>query len=278
MASVNELINLSQYQAGDYGREGLNGKGMDFSGLPGLIKSPQQKQAEQMSLSNMAADLVIKQAQAAIAKKQQELWDGIGKVKNNNKTTRGIAENVVDNEEAGGRDIVTVGEYQSPEGDSGYEAEISKSGKMRLSPKGQDQKSYDRVKVIDRAKKLAEQDLIMNGLSAKLIKASDFSTKLKQFIPQAEIDLYGEATTKPEESKIPTRSLNPTGETSSAEDFLPQYKENRGMIDVAKDFYFGAKPQRNAIADKHGFYLGEIKQSSKGRVKYIGNNKWQKVD
>ena len=122
MSSLNELINLSQYKAGDVGREGLNGRGIDFNQVVSAIKTPQERQAEQMQLSMMAAKLVRLQQEEAIAKRQRELWDSVGKVKDSNKTTAGITTNVVDNEEAGGRDIITVGSSQKPQADSGYEA------------------------------------------------------------------------------------------------------------------------------------------------------------
>ena len=256
MASVNELINLLQYQSGDFGREGLNKP-------PAPYKSPMQKQAESISFQSLVADLVKKQQEAAILEKQRKLWDSVGLAKNGDKTTKGIATQVVDKEEAGGRDIVPVGEYGNSDDTSediatfgssngGYEASLSKSGKMSLRPVKS--KSYDKVKVFDRAKKLAEQDLIMSGSSVRQIKASEFSEKLKQFIPQAEIDIYGEATTQPEESKTPKKPLNPTGETSAPEDFLPQeknaLKEKRGMIEVARDFYFGKKDKPAVSSSK----------------------------
>lgn len=251
MASLNELINLSQYQAGDFGREGLNGKGADFSGISSMFKSPNQKQSESLQLQSLAAELVKKQQEAAILQKQRQLWDSVGTVKSNNKTTAGITQQVVDDEEAGGRDIVPVGNYDESN-TSGYEASISPKGRMTLS--NSKDKSYDKVKVFDRAKKLAEQDLIMSGSSVRQIKASEFSEKLKQFIPQAEIDIYGEATTQPEESKTPKKPLNPTGETSAPEDFLPQeknaLKEKRGMIEVAKDFYFPKKDKQSVSGGK----------------------------
>ncbi len=245
MSSLNELINLSQYKAGDVGREGLNGRGIDFNQVVSAIKTPQERQAEQMQLSMMAAKLVRLQQEEAIAKRQRELWDSVGKVKDSNKTTAGITTNVVDNEEAGGRDIITVGSSQKPQADSGYEAAISKSGKMYLKPQGAEARPYDRIKVIDRAKKIVRADLAENGIDFKTLKASDFSTRLKAAIPQSEIDLYGEATTQAPEAPSYTsednRPVNPTGMTSEPADFLPEYKEKRGMIDVAKDFYFGKK-------------------------------------
>ena len=254
MASLNELINLSQYQSGDFGREGLNGRGIDFDQVFSAMKTPQQKQAEQMNLAKMAADLIIMQENAAIARKQRELWDSVGTVKNNNKTTAGIAQSVVDNEEAGGRDIVTVGEYNKPQSNSRYTAGIAKNGKMYLKDSSAQDKPYDRVKVFDRARKLVDATIATDGIDKRQMKASDYSLRLKKFIPQAEMDLYGESTTPepsaPSYTSEDNRPVNPTGLTSSPEDFFPEYKEKRGMVEVAKDFYFGNKNKKEASSEK----------------------------
>ena len=269
MASVNELINLSQYKAGDFGREGLNGKGINFSDIVSQLKTPQQKQAEQMQLSMMAAKLARLQEEQAIAQKKRELWESVGKVKDSNKTTAGITENVVDKEEAGGRDIVTVGSSKKPEADSGYEAAISKDGNMGLSAK-KEAKPYDKVKVVDRAMKIIDADLATEGVDKKTMKASDYSARLKKMIPQAEIDLYGESTTPapavPSYTSEDNRPVNPTGMTSEPADFLPEYKEKRGMIDVAKDFYFGKKDKASGTKASGGKVMIQTPDGKRGYI------------
>lgn len=246
--------------------------------------TPQEQMKQSLVIQTLAAEAQRRREEAAIAAKQRQLWDSVGTVQNTNKTKGGIAEQIVDKEEAGGRDIVPVGDYENNseedlsnyDGQQGYEAKISPSGRMVLAKPAVDkEKKYDKVKVFDRAKKLTEQDLIMKGTSAKEMKASDFSAVLKTFIPQAEVDLYGVATTKEESPKIPARPLNPTGETSSREDFLPQeknaLKEKRGMIEVAKDFYFGKK-------DKSTVSGGKVMiQTPDGKRGYIPQSNLQKA-
>lgn len=282
MASVNELINLLQYQSGDFGREGL-------SRPPAPYKSNEQRQAESINLKSLIADLAIKQQQQAIAERKRKLWDSAGPVSNNNKTTAGITEQVVDKEEAGGRDIQTVGDYSEEipdsldegnlngyDGSKGYEAKISSSGKMILAqPRSA---KYDRVKVFDRAKKLAQQDLMMKGTSVKEISASEFAASMKKFIPQAETDLYGKALTpvdQPSFTSEDNRPINPIGVTSSAEDFLPQeknaLKEKRGMIEVAKDFSFPKKDKQSVSNEK------VMIQTPDGKRGYIPKNNLQKA-
>lgn len=282
MASINELINLSQYQSGDFGREGLNKPPLPY-------KTPQQQQSESLQLQSLVAELVKKQQEAAILEKQRQLWDSVGKVANNNKTTAGITEQVVDKEEAGGRDIQTVGDYSEEmpnhldegnlngyDGSKGYEAKISSSGKMILAQPGS--AKYDRVKVFDRAKKLAQQDLMMKGTSLKEIRASEFAASMKKFIPQAETDLYGKALTPVEQTSFTSednRPINPTGVTSSPEDFLPQeknaLKEKRGMIEVARDFYFPKKDKQSLSNEK------VMIQTPDGKRGYIPKNNLQKA-
>lgn len=267
MASVNELINLLQYQSGDFGREGL-------SRTPAPYKSNEQRQAESINLKSLIADLAIKQQQQALAERKRKLWDSAGPVSNNNKTTAGITEQVVDKEEAGGRDIVAVGSSKQPDSDSGYEAAISKRGDMYLRPKSE-AKPYDKVKVVNRAMKLIDADLATNGIDKKTLKASDYSDRLKKMIPQAEIDLYGEATTQAPEAPSSTsednRPVNPSGMTSAPEDFLPEYKEKRGMIEVARDFYFPKKDKQPVSNEK------VMIQTPDGKRGYIPKNNLQKA-
>lgn len=267
MASINELINLSQYQSGDFGREGLNKPPLPY-------KTPQQQQSESLQLQSLVAELVKKQQEAAILEKQRQLWDSVGKVANNNKTTAGITEQVVDKEEAGGRDIVAVGSSKQPDSDSGYEAAISKRGDVYLRPKSE-AKPYDKVKVVNRAMKLIDADLATNGIDKKTLKASDYSYRLKKMIPQAEIDIYGEATTQAPEAPSYTsednRPVNPSGMTSAPEDFLPEYKEKRGMIEVARDFYFPKKDKQSLSNEK------VMIQTPDGKRGYIPKNNLQKA-
>ena len=267
MASINELINLSQYQAGDFGREGLNKP-------PAPYKSNEQKQAENLQIKSLITNLAIKEQEQALAERKRKLWDSAGPVKNNNKTTSGITQQIVDKEEAGGRDIITVGATKSPEDDSGYEAKISRKGDLYLHRKDNSEKPYDRVKVIDRAKKLVYADLATDGIDKKTLKASDYSVRLKNMIPQAETDLYGEATTTVEQPSFTSednRPVNPTGITVEAKDFLPEYKEKRGMIEVAKDFYFPKK-------DKQSMSGGKVMiQTPDGKRGYIPQSNLQKA-
>lgn len=237
MASLNELINLSQYQSGDVGR----------SNLPVIRRATfQEKQSNALKLQDLALQIERRKAEAAIAKKQQELWENIGNTQNNDKTTSGITTNVVDKEEAGGRDITPVGDY-SKEWSYGYEPKINSHGKIVLTNPAK----YDRVKVIDRAKKMVDSDLATEGVDRKTIKASDYSSRLKSAIPEAEnyLKMSGLSPSKADEA-IKTQPVNPTGLTSSPEDFLPEYKEKRGMIDVAKDFYFGNKKSNTQENEK----------------------------
>lgn len=277
MASINELINLSQYQAGDFGREGLNKP-------PAPYKTPQQRQAESLQLQSLVADLVKKQQEAAILEKQRQLWDSVGKVANNNKTTAGITEQVVDKEEAGGRDIQTVGDYSEEmpnpldegnlngyDGSKGYEAKISSSGKMVLSlPKEKKQPKYDRIKVIDKAKKLMSNEYELNGIDVKDLPASEVGRNLRKYMQQVEQEDYGQVYTQ-----SPKENINPTGVTFSPEDFLPQekdaLKEKRGMIEVAKDFYFPKKDKQSASNEK------VMIQTPDGKRGYIPKNNLQKA-
>jgi len=267
MASVNELINLLQYQSGDFGREGL-------SRPPAPYKSNEQRQAESINLKSLIVDLAIKQQQQALAERKRKLWDSAGPVSNNNKTTAGITEQVVDKEEAGGRDIVAVGSSKQPDSDGGYEAAISKRGDMYLRPKSE-ANPYDKVKVVNRAMKLIDADLATNGIDKKTLKASDYSDRLKKMIPQAEIDLYGEATTQAPEAPSYTsednRPVNPSGMTSAPEDFLPEYKEKRGMIEVARDFYFPKKDKQPVSNEK------VMIQTPDGKRGYIPKNNLQRA-
>jgi hypothetical protein len=276
MASLSELIRLGRLQSGDLGRENL----------PAIHRAtPQQQQATSLNLQQLAAELAQKQAQAAIAKRQQELWESVGIARDNDRSAAGVATSVVDKGEAGGRDIIEVGSYEKPTSNSGYEAAISKQGKMYLRPQGAEDKAkpYDKVKVVDRAMKLIDADLAMNGISKSTLKASDYSARLKKMLPQAEIDLYGEATTEapaaPSYTSEDNRPVNPTGLTFGAEDFLPEYKEKRGMIEVAKDFYSGKKDKQGPAAKTSAFQEGQtaINPKTGQRIVFKGG-KWQQLN
>lgn len=240
MASINELINLSQYISGDVGREGLNGPRTKS-------KTPQEQQEDILRLKAMAIDISRKEQEAAIARRQREFWDSVGTVQGRNKTESGVTTAVVDDEEAGGRDIVTVGDYESPgyelENSDGsanrYDSKITASGRMVLAlpKKPQENKPVDRVKSFNHAKKLAEQELIMQGIRPSEVSASEFKDIIKKYMTQEDKNFY--------EKQVPEvkKNVNPSGKTFSPEDFKDEFREKRGMIEVAKDFYFGSKKQ-----------------------------------
>lgn len=240
MANINELINLSQYMNGDVGREGLNGPRTKS-------KTPQEQQADLLKLRAMAIDISRKEQEAAIAKKQRELWDSVGTVQGRDKTTSGVTTAVVDDEEAGGRDINAVGDYENPgyefENSDGsanrYDSKITASGRMVLAlpKKAKEEKPTDRVKSFNQAKKLAEQELIMQGIMPSEVSASEFKDIIKKYMTQEDKNFY--------EKQVPEvkKNVNPSGKTFAPEDFKDEFKEKRGMIEVAKDFYFGGKKQ-----------------------------------
>jgi hypothetical protein len=249
MASLNELINLSQYQSGDMGRERL----------PVIQRAtPQEQMRQSLVIQSLAAEAQRRREEAAIAARQRQLWESVGKVQNKDKTKAGIAEQVVDKEEAGGRDIVPVGDYENNseenisnyDGQQGYEAKISPSGRMVLAkPVVDKEKKYDKIKVIDKAKKLMSNEYQLNGIDIKELSASEVGKNLRKYMQQVEQDDYGKVYTQ-----SPKENINPTGVTSSPEDFLPQeknaLKEKRGMIEVAKDFYFPKKNKQSASDGK----------------------------
>lgn len=253
MASLNELINLSQYQSGAMGRERV-----------GQIQraTPQEQMKQSLVIQTLAAEAQRRNEEAAIAARQRQLWDSVGTVQNTNKTKSGIATQVVDEEEAGGRDIETVGEYNT-EDNIGYEIDnasdsfrgryeprISASGRMTLAiPKKDKVKAYDKIKVIDKARKLMTNDYLLNGVDVKELPASEVGKNLRKYMQQVEQDDYGKVYTQ-----SPKENINPTGATSAPEDFLPQekkaLKEKRGMIEVAKDFYFQKKDKQSVSGGK----------------------------
>lgn len=239
MASINELINLSRYQSGDLGREGLNGKGPDYTKVFNT-KTPEQKKTEEMNLQMIAAKLNAMQYEAEVAKRKKEIWDNFGANVNKNKTTPGVVSDIVDNEDSvTSRDANIIGNY---------EPRITPSGDIAISRIKEDEKKptkYDHVKVVNRAMKMIDADLAELGVPKSSMKASDYSVRLQKAIPEARkyLGMDGLAPTKADNPRVDVdgRPVNITGLTSSPEDFLPEYKEKRGMIEVAKDFYFGGK-------------------------------------
>jgi len=293
MSSLNELINLSQYQAGDVGRQGLKNQ-PDYKNL---IKSPQQMQAQQMKLQMLSAQLAKAEQEQAILEQKKKIWESLGEKSGRDKTNAGIASEVVDNEDL----------------TNGYGVGISSSGNLSLQKDKTKDSKYDSLKVSDRAMKLVDAQLMEEGLNKRNLKASDIQPRYKKALRQAEMDLYGRSDRQEENNPggltIDGQVVNPTGLTSDPQDFmsqekenliestingykmigrdreinkgiLPEFKEKRGMLQVASDFYTGKKqPSIDSKPDGYGYHVGTIIATpDQGKARYIGNNKWQKVD
>lgn len=234
MASINELINLSRYQSGDLGRASVQNV---------QRTDPLDRKAKQLRLQQMALQIKAEQDQQEINKK---MWENFGNNDaNRNKTTPGVVENLVDNPDAVSvRDAAVVGDYK-------MKPMVSRGGDWQLKPDNSVSTTkplkYDRVKVVDRAMKMVNANLAELGIDKGTMKASDYSERLKMAIPEAEkyLGFDGLAPSKADMPKQDTRPINPSGVTFSPEDFLPQYKEKRGMIEVAKDFYFGGNKNKS---------------------------------
>lgn len=251
MASLNELINLSQYQSGAMGRERV-----------GQIQraTPQEQMKQSLVLQTLAAEAQRRNEEAAIAARQRQLWDSVGTVQNTNKTKGGIAEQIVDKEEAGGRDIETVVEYNT-EDNIGYEIDnardsfrgryeprISASGRMTLAiPKKDNVKAYDKIKVIDKARKLMTNDYLLNGVDVKELPASEVGKNLRKYMQQVEQDDYGKVYTQTPE-KAP--EYNTITHNDMIQGALDEPKRFITSLGGAKDFYFGAKDKQGASAGK----------------------------
>lgn len=282
MSTITDLIAANQYQSGYHGS---GPKAPSF-------QSQDQKNAIALKLLQYKALVDKQQADAAIAKRKQELWQQVGAPQLQDKSTAGDVADIVDTGEAGDRAVDVTNDGTDSQGDttsltglvSDFQAKINSNGDMVLG-KTKLAKPYDETKAFSYARRLADQQIIQSGKSKRDISAADYSQMIRDNLPKAEEFLYGKIITPPGSSPSPASAgtATPSAPGAPPDAIVPQAVgplDPRQLFSPKKYKYFGETPQETAgkKPDTFGFHIGQIEKSAKGRVRYIGNNKWQKVD
>ncbi len=229
MASLTELINLQKYQTGYHG-DGPSQK-LDFSPLRKIGQQQDQKQATALKLLQYQAAVQKAQADAAIAKRKQDIWNMVGTPAIGDKSTAGDVSEIVDTEKVGGRDanvsnrgdsfIDAIPQQKSNNSlvnlVSGLTPKLSAQGDLVLAKKPKTKasytgvaKHYDEARTFNYAQRLADQSIIADGKVKKDIAPEEYSALVKANIGKAEKYLYGKQLTQ-EDKPVNDSTPNPLG-------------------------------------------------------------------
>lgn len=217
--ALSELLNIAKYSSGYHG-DGA------FAPSTKASQDVNTKQQTALKLLQLKALLETQQANAAIAKRKQDLWNTVGTPAVSDKSTAGDVTKIVDDEEVGGRDAGVVNDGKvamdaqstaSIPSDTqsnsslvnmmkGLQPVISQAGNMILS-KPKQPKPVDHAKTFSYAQRLADQAIIQSGKTKKDVSPQDYAALINNHIPDAEKSLYGKSSTPADQFTQDTNTI-----------------------------------------------------------------------